>query len=119
MTYVMEVPVAEGGQLLVQVDADDLPGGVRPAARGRPGQVVAVAKKSIEEAIDQIKPAVDAVASRLKTMSADEVTVEFGLVLTAEGNAVVTKGSAEVHFTMTLAWKKQDATGKPATASSG
>lgn len=111
MAYVMEVPVTDGGRLFVQVDDDDLPGGLGPAARGRPGQVVAVAKKSVEEAFDQIKPAIEAVAGRLKAMAADEATIEFGLVLSAEGNAIVAKGSAEVHFTVTFAWKKQNAAG--------
>jgi hypothetical protein len=34
------------------------------------------------------------------------MTVEFGLTLTAETGVVVAKGSAEVHFTVTLAWSK-------------
>jgi hypothetical protein len=108
MAYVMEVPVTGGGRLLVQVDEDDLPDGLVPAARWRPGQVVVYAKESVEEALDQIKPAINAVAARLKSLSADEVTVEFGLVLGAEGSAVVAKGSVEVHFTVTLVWKKAE-----------
>ena len=114
MAYVMEVPVTDGGRLLVQVDDSDLPDGLVPAARRRPDQVVAVAKESVEEAIDQIKPGIEAVAARLKAMAADEVTVEFGLVLSAEGGAIIVKGSAEVHFTVTLAWKQQGAGGKTA-----
>jgi len=106
MAYVMEVPVTGGGQLLVQIDEDDLPSGVVPAARRRPGQVVVLAKESVQEAIDQVKPAIDAVAERLKSLAADQVTVEFGLLLGAEGGAIVAKGKAEVHFTMTLTWGK-------------
>jgi hypothetical protein len=41
-------------------------------------------------------------------MAADEITAEFGLVLSAEGNAIIAKGSAEVHFTVTLTWKKTE-----------
>jgi NTP-dependent ternary system trypsin peptidase co-occuring protein len=107
MTYVMEVPVDSGGRLLVQVTEDDLPDGLVPAARVRPGQVVAYAKESVEAAIDQIRPAIDAVTSRLDAMAADEVTVEFGLMLGLEGGAVVAKGKAEVHFTVSLLWKHQ------------
>ncbi len=107
MAYVMEVPVMSGGRLLVQVNQDDLPDGLVPAARLRPGQVVVYAKESVEAAVDQIKPAISAVAARLNTMAADEVTVEFGLMLGAQGGAVVAKGSAEVHFNVTLSWKHQ------------
>ena len=98
-----------GGRLLVQVDEDDLPDGLIPVARRRPGQVVAVARESVEDAIDQIRPAVDAVMTRLEAMAADEVSVEFGLVLSAEGSAIIAKGKAEVHFTVTLAWKRREA----------
>ncbi len=108
MTYLMEVPVTDGGQLLVQVDEDDLPAGLVPAARLRPGQVVVYARESVEAAFDQIKPAITAVAARLKAMAADEATVEFGLVLSAEGGAVIAKGSAQVHFTVTLTWNQAE-----------
>ncbi len=105
MAYLIEVPVAAGGSLLVQAREDELPGGLELASL-RPGEVVARARESVEAAIEQIKPAVDAVAGRLKAMAADEVTVEFGLVLGAETGAVIAKGTAEVHFTVTLCWKR-------------
>jgi hypothetical protein len=108
MAYVMEVPVTDGGRLFVQVDEDDLPDGLEPAARRKPGQVVAHAKESVEDALDQVTPAIDAVAARLKALAADEVTVEFGLLLRAEGCAIIAKGSAEVHFTVTLMWQKAE-----------
>jgi len=40
-------------------------------------------------------------------MSADEAEVEFGIVLGAEIGAVIAKGTAEVHFTVTLSWKQE------------
>jgi NTP-dependent ternary system trypsin peptidase co-occuring protein len=104
MSYVIEIPVEAGGQLLVQASEDELPGGLELASL-RPGEVVARTRESVEAAIDQIKPAINAVAGRLKAMSADEVSVEFGIVLGAETGAVIAKGSAEVHFTVTLTWK--------------
>ena len=105
MTYILEVPVEKGGRLLVQAGEDDLPEGLELAAL-RPGEVVARARESVETAINQIKPAVSAAVNELKAMSADEVTVEFGIVLGAETGAVIAKGTAEVHFAVTLAWKK-------------
>jgi len=105
MAYVIEIPLDAGGSLLVQAREDDLPGGLELAAL-RPGEVVARARQSLETAIDQIKPAVNAIASRLKTMAADEAAVEFGIVLGAETGAVIAKGTAEVHFTVTLNWKR-------------
>jgi Trypsin-co-occurring domain 1 len=106
MAYVIEFPVDGGGQLLVQANEDDLPGTLELASL-RPGDVVARARESVETAIDQIKPAINAVAGRLRAMSADEVEVEFGIVLGAETGAIVAKGTAEVHFNVTLHWKRE------------
>lgn len=105
MTYILEVPVEHGGRLLVQAGEADLVGGLELAAL-RPGEVAARARESVETAIDQLNPAISAVASRLKAMSADEVAVEFGISLGAETGAVIAKGTAEVHFIVTLTWKK-------------
>lgn len=106
MTYILEVPDEQGGRLLVQAGEGDLPGALELAAL-RPGEVVARARESIETAIDQIKPGIIAVTRRLRAMSADEMTIEFGIVLGAETGAVVAKGSAEAHFSVTLSWKNE------------
>lgn len=108
MVYVIEVPVEAGGRLLVQAHEEDLPGALELASL-RPGEVVARARESVEAAIDQIKPAINAVTGRLKAMAADEVEVEFGIVLGAEAGAVIAKGTAEVHFTVTMTWKREHA----------
>jgi hypothetical protein len=105
MAYVIEFPVVGGGRLLVQAREDELPGGLELASL-RPGEVVARARESVEAAMDQIKPAINAVTSRMKALAADDMTVEFGIVLGAETGAVIAKGSAEVHFTVTLGWKR-------------
>jgi hypothetical protein len=104
VAYLIEMPVDAGGSLLVQAREEDLPGSLELASL-RPGEVVARASESVEAAIEQVKPAITAAAKRLKTMAADEVTVEFGLVLGAETGAFIAKGNADVHFTVTLCWK--------------
>ena len=105
MAYLLEVPVDGGGRLLVEASGDDLPGGLELASL-RPGEIVARAGRSLEQALDQVKPAMDAVLGWLKAMSPDEVAVELGLVLGAETGVVVAKGTGEVHFSVTLTWKR-------------
>jgi len=107
MMQVLEIPVEAGGQLLVQVHEDDIPDGIVLAAV-RPGVVIAQASQSLEASLEEIRPAITAVTNRLRALAADEVSVEFGLVLGAEAGVVVAKGSAEVHFTVTLSWKRAD-----------
>jgi hypothetical protein len=103
MTYLVEVPVQGGGRLLVEADTAELPDDLELAS-GRPGEMVTRAKETLERSLDQLKPAVDAVAQRLRAVGPDEFRVEFGLKLAAESGLVVAKGTSEVHFNVTLAW---------------
>lgn len=112
MSYVIvEYPVEGGGVLRVQEDEDSLPDGLVPVARRGKGPLVLRAKESVEAALDQIKPAISATAARLRAMAADEVSVEFGLVLGIEGGPVIAKSTAEVHFTVTLTWRRDEEAG--------
>jgi hypothetical protein len=110
--YLIEVPVEGGGRLLVEASKAELPGDLQLAA-ARPGEVVARARQSLEQALAQIKPAMRAVLDRLVAMSPDEASVEFGLTLGAETGVVVAKGTSEMHFAVTLSWKR------PGSATSG
>lgn len=116
MAYLIEVPVAGGGQLVVQASDADLPAGLVLAAR--PGEIATRASQTLEQALDQLKPAVAAIRDRLAAMAPDQVTVEFGIVLGAETGVVVAKGSTEVHFTVSLSWQRppEDALPGPRTA---
>ena len=104
MGYLMEVPVEAGGRLVVEVSDDELPGSLELAAP-RPGEVVARAAASLEDALDSLRPVVRTVREKLIEMAPDETTLEFGLVLGGETGIIVAKGTAEVHFTVTLSWK--------------
>ena len=107
--HVIEVPVEAGGQLRVQVTTADLPDDLELAA-ARPNGVLARTQQTLEQALDQIQPALRAVAERLRSMSPDEVNLEFGLTLSAETGLVVAKGSSEMHFAVTLTWNRQKST---------
>jgi Trypsin-co-occurring domain 1 len=108
MAYVIEVPIDAGGRLLVQAAEEDLPADLELAAL-RPGEVVVRAEESLEAALDQVKPAINAMVGRLRAMSPDEVSIEFGILLGAETGVIVAKGTAEVHFTVSLTWKRGEA----------
>ena len=109
MKYVVEMPVEGGGVLRVQGTEDDIPLGLVPAANPLDlGTVVAKTNETVQAALDGLTPAITATTNRLRKLAADEVTVEFGLLLGVEGGVIVAKGSAEVHFTVTLTWKHAD-----------
>ncbi|MGH3997968.1 MAG: hypothetical protein ACRDTJ_10960 [Pseudonocardiaceae bacterium] len=84
----IEVPLNADGHALVQASGVELPGDPQLTS-ARLGEVVARARESLEQALDQIKPAVRAVLDRLVATSPDEA-----------------KGTSKVHFAATLAWKR-------------
>lgn len=104
MTYLVEIPVEGGGRLLVQA-AGEAPSELELTTSAT-GAVVATARESLERALDQLTPAIKALHGRIVAMAPTEAKVEFGLVLSAETGIVVAKGSSEVHFTVTLNWKR-------------
>jgi hypothetical protein len=106
MAYLIEIPVDGGGRLVVQVAEEDLPGNLVPASRR---EIVARAEQSLEKALEQLKPGVRAVLDQMASLGPDQVEVEFGVILGAETGIVVAKGTSEVHFTVSLTWKRPDA----------
>jgi surfactin synthase thioesterase subunit len=118
MACLVEFPVDGGGRLLVQALDADVPSNLELAAL-RPGEAIARAGESLETALDRIKPAIGAIASRLTAMAPDEAAIEFGIALGAETGAVIAKGTAEVHFTVTLSWKRAAGEQRPLPAAPG
>jgi hypothetical protein len=117
--YVVEIPVEGGGVLRVQGPDEEDPAGLVPAAsQPATGPLIAKADETVQAALDDLTPALTATTKKLRAFAADEVTVEFGLVLGVEGGVIVAKGSAEVHFTVTLTWTRQEQ-GAPAEGSGG
>lgn len=104
VAYLVEVPVEGGGRLVVEAGPALLPSDLELAAP-RPGRIVAQARESLEESLDQIQPALAALAGRLRAMAPEELTVEFGLTFGAEVGLFIASGTGEVHLNVTLSWK--------------
>lgn len=104
MTEVVNFPLEDGGTLTVQAAGADMASGLDLASVEdrlmRSGE-------TLESALGKVTPGLKAVVTRLQKLSPDGMSVEFGLSVTAETGVVVAKGSAEVHFTVTLTWGGQ------------
>lgn len=104
MAEIVEFPLEDGGILRVQGAAADTGGSGLGLAS--PGDRLARAGETLESALAAVTPALKTVTGKLRALSPDDLTVEFGLTLTAESGVVVAKGAAEVHFTVTVGWKR-------------
>ena len=101
----------DGTAFLVEVDRPPptRDGSIQRVASVNTGQMVYQASKTLEQALDSIKPVVSTVCSRMKsglTTPADEVEVTFGLKLAAQAGVVFGSVSGDVTFQVKLKWAK-------------
>src|SRR5512144_912494 len=105
MRGLIEVPLQTGGSLLVEVDEELESGVVRV---GRPGEIAATARQTLEASLDQLKPMATAVVDRLRTIEhpPSKMNVEFGIKLTAQAGVVIAACSGEANLKVSLGWER-------------
>jgi hypothetical protein len=103
----IEFPLQDGGSIYVEVDEPEPEGGLRRAAR--PGEITAKAGETLEDALEKIKPAAQAIIARLRELqdAPDEVGVEFGIKLSAAAGAFIASAGVEANYKVTLKWAKK------------
>lgn len=102
VTYLVEVPTADGAFVSVAVAVAD-EGVVRAA---RPGQVVARASRTLDDMVSRLCPVVEAFVAQFRSMAdaPDELTVQFGVTLSASADVVIASAATEANFAVTLNW---------------
>jgi hypothetical protein len=106
----VEYSLEDGTKFLVEVEklpAQAAPS-PRPVSRGD-GVTVAQASKTFDQALNEIKPVLTTVVSKLKDISPDETEVKFGVKLTANAGVVFTSLGSELTFEITVKWSKESA----------
>lgn len=107
MKQFVEVPLEEGGSILVEVEEVEE---TVIRAGGGPGEIVK-AKESFESAVEMIKPVAYAIVGKMREIpeSPDEINVEFGLGLKLDSSGVlkmVVSTGGEFNFKVNFSWKK-------------
>jgi hypothetical protein len=106
MKRLAEFPLDGGGTVLVEVD--DAPGGpvMRGLGKDRPG-LVERTDQTFEEATAAITPAAASLIGRLRAMDDPpaEISVEFGVQLSAQTGAFIASAAVEANFKVSLTWR--------------
>jgi Trypsin-co-occurring domain 1 len=108
MKRLISFPLEGGGNVLIE--ADD--GAGNKVTRGlHPGEIIETVSTSLEAAIEAIKPAAVAVASKFRsfTDAPENVEVEFGLKFAGQAGAFIASASTEAQFRIKLVWKGKSA----------
>ncbi|MFJ6790959.1 CU044_2847 family protein [Streptomyces angustmyceticus] len=110
MTYVVELPLDAGGEgagQVVKVEVQEQPsdGLVKVA---RPGQVVARATRTMGDMLSGVRPVAQQLVNTFGEMAhgPQEITVEFGLSLSAEADIVISSSTAQANFSVVLKWDR-------------
>ncbi|SFO71809.1 hypothetical protein SAMN05660464_0723 [Geodermatophilus dictyosporus] len=108
----MEFALESGGTVLVRVGDGTAAGGYAggEVTRGwgdRDQRVVEQAQQSFEAAVSRVQPAVQALVQRLRSVDRNlaEITVDFGIELSAEVGAFVAGASSTGNFTVSMTWR--------------
>ena len=101
MFRLVEFPLDGGGSVRVEVEPGD---GVGQAGVGK----LPVSPQTLQKALEPIRPIAQGVLEKLRDLaeSPSQVSIEFGVKLSAEGGIVLARGTAEVNFTVRLGWDR-------------
>jgi hypothetical protein len=112
VTTLVEFPLADGGSVLIATErpsiASDAPYGVVVRGGRSTETVVSKASESFESVVAKVQPAAVAVLGAVSSgpHPPDEVTVEFGLELSADLGAIIASTAVQANFTVTLKWQR-------------
>lgn len=109
MKRLISMPLEAGGSVLIEVEED---AGAAVTRGLHPSEVIETVGKSFEAAIEAIKPAALAVATRLRNFAdaPEDIEVEFGLKFAGQAGAFIASASTEAQFRVKLVWKGKSAT---------
>ena len=109
MKHLLSMPLETGGNVLIEVEEGD---GAAITRGLRPSEVIETVGNSFESALEAIRPAAIAVASKFRNFAdaPEDVEVEFGLKFTGQAGAFIASASTDAQFRIKVVWK-----GKPVT----
>jgi len=108
MKHLVEFPL-EGSEEVIFVEVEeDEEGSIAEASSL--GEKIERASQTLEDSLQKIKPAAEAVIKKLKGLSdpPDEVSVAFGLKLSADAGVILATSSIEANYTVTVLWRKEN-----------
>ncbi|MFD7287106.1 CU044_2847 family protein [Streptomyces sp. NPDC059863] len=109
LVHTVEVPLHEGGDETIRVQIREVDDTLVRVGRG--SRSVARAQRSFGQMLDTVRPVAESFVGRLRGManSPDEITLEFGVSLSAEADVVIASTATAANFSVSLTWNRSDA----------
>jgi len=112
MKRLVEFPLHEGGNVLIEVDEPPAGPTLRGIGKDR-STLIEQADKTFEDATAAVTPAARSLITRLRSIDdpPDEVGIEFGIQLSAQTGAFIASMAAEANFRVSMTWRRRAAAG--------
>ncbi|MFE7430413.1 MULTISPECIES: CU044_2847 family protein [unclassified Streptomyces] len=107
--HTVEVPLGDGSEESVRVQIREVDESL--VRVGRAGRSVARAERSFGQMLDAVRPVAESFVGRFKGLAnaPDEITLEFGVSLSAEADVVIASTATAANFSVSLTWNRGDA----------
>ncbi|PVE11358.1 CU044_2847 family protein [Streptomyces scopuliridis] len=106
--HTVEVPLGDGSDETIRVQIREVDESLIRVGRG--SRSVARAERSFGQMLDTVRPVAESFVGRLRGManSPDEITLEFGVSLSAEADVVIASTATAANFSVSLTWNRSD-----------
>lgn len=106
MSTLVQIPV-EGGDTVLVATTREPAFADRPVFRGGSRDIVERSTVTMQAAVARLKPAAQAFVDAFTELPRppDEVSVTFGVELSAEAGAIIASTAAAANFSVTVVWK--------------
>ncbi|WP_328548166.1 CU044_2847 family protein [Streptomyces platensis] len=107
--HTVEVPLGDGSDESVRVQIREVDETLVRVGRG--GRSIARAERSFGQMLDAVRPVAESFVGRFRGLAnaPDEITLEFGVSLSAEADVVIASTATAANFSVSLTWNRRDA----------
>lgn len=104
--HTVEVPLGDGSDEVIRVQVREVDETL--VRVGRAGRSVARAERSFGQMLDTVRPVAESFVGRFRGLAnaPDEVTLEFGVSLSAEADVVIASTATAANFSVSLTWNR-------------
>ncbi|MGY3678273.1 CU044_2847 family protein [Streptomyces sp. TE33382] len=104
--HTVEVPLGDGSEESVRVQIREVDESLVRVGRG--GRSIARAERSLGQMLDTVRPVAESFVGRFSGLAnaPDEITLEFGVSLSAEADVVIASTATAANFSVSLTWNR-------------
>ncbi|MEV5984908.1 CU044_2847 family protein [Streptomyces sp. NPDC052051] len=117
--HTVEVPLGRDSDDVVRVQIREVDESLVRVGRG--GRSAARASRTFGEMLDTVRPVAESFVGKLGGLvnAPDEITLEFGVSLSAEADVVIASTATEANFSVSLTWHRSDRKGSAQQSATG